>query len=250
FINNRIKDNSIRFINSVIENIDIRNSYPFITANNLNLEIKNSTFSNFYSDSGYIFEIINSYNHLNVIINDSTFKNTSSILTGKYLNTKISNVIFKDIASTQSIPAFSNAVSSSFKIENSMFYNLILSKGLFNEESSYDLNNIKFNNITSNSKALLYFVYSDVKMNIVEFNDITCIGDRGDSSFILYDSSENDVNMEINNLIGKNSQSNGPFIKIIGDSASIIINNSYINNIKSYGSIIDIFSNKVTIKLL
>jgi len=84
-------------------------------------------------------------------------------------------------------------------------------------------------------------------MNNIEFSNITCTGDNGDASFILYDSGENEKIIEINNLKGNYSQSNGPFIKIIGNSNSVIINDSSINNIISYGPIIEISSEKVII---
>jgi len=82
-------------------------------------------------------------------------------------------------------------------------------------------------------------------MNTVEFSNITCVGDSGDSSFILYDSGETNGKISIDNLKGKFSQSNGPFIKIIGNSNSFIINNSTMNNIQSYGPIIKVSSDKV-----
>jgi len=44
--------------------------------------------------------------------------------------------------------------------------------------------------------------------------------------------------MSIKNLKTQNGISNGPLIKIIGNNNEILLEDSYINNIISYGSII------------
>ncbi|OUM63858.1 hypothetical protein PIROE2DRAFT_9527 [Piromyces sp. E2] len=239
--------NILKITNSVFENIYIKSPYPLILADGLDLELKNTTFVNCFSDYGYLFDINKNYEQFNISVEDSTFTNTSSILTGDNNHIEISNSIFKNIISEKSIPAISNSRRSNIKIKNTEFNNLKLSKGLFNEESTYEFNNIKFYNIISNSKSILYFIYNDVILNNIEFNNITSIGDNSDASFILYDSSENKGKIEINKLNGNNSLSNGSFIKIIGNSNSIIINNSSINNIISYGPVIKVSSEKVII---
>ncbi|OUM63860.1 hypothetical protein PIROE2DRAFT_9529 [Piromyces sp. E2] len=86
-------------------------------------------------------------------------------------------------------------------------------------------------------------------MNNIKFSNITCIGDSGDASFILYNSDENKGKLDIKNLDGKDSLSNGPFIKVIGNSNSVAIYNSSLNNIISYGPIIKISSKKSVISM-
>jgi len=76
-------------------------------------------------------------------------------------------------------------------------------------------------------------------------NDISCVGDSGDTSFIFYDSGDINKKLVIKNMQVKNSKSNGPFIKIIGKVNELLLENSNITNIKSYGSIIEIQSNEV-----
>jgi len=117
--------------------------------------------------------------------------------------------------------------------------------GLFGEEGKYAFDNIRLSNIRSNSKALLKFIYSDIYINNMEVENIRCIGDRNDTSFILYDTGENVMKISINNLVIKNSISNGPFIKIKGNTSKVNFENFNLVNITSYGSIIDNLSKKV-----
>ena len=79
-------------------------------------------------------------------------------------------------------------------------------------------------------------------------NNVSCTGDSGESSFILYDT-DNSLNnkLQIDNLNVKNSVSNGAFIKVKGNSNEFVIKNSYINNINSYGPIIQYLSLNVII---
>jgi len=120
-----------------------------------------------------------------------------------------------------------------------------LSHSLFYEESIFTFNNIKLNNITTNSEALLHFINSNIEINHLEANNILCIGDGDATSFLLYNSYESDSQLFINDLNISNSKSNGPFIKILGESNNVIIENSNIENVESFGSIIKNASNKV-----
>ena len=116
---------------------------------------------------------------------------------------------------------------------------------LFNEESWYTFDNVKLENIKANAKALLHFIYKDTYINNFEVNNISCVGDSEDSSIILFDSSELGNSLSINNLNIKNSSSNGSFIKIIGNASEVTINNSNLNGLISYGSLINNLSTKV-----
>lgn len=107
------------------------------------------------------------------------------------------------------------------------------------------MNNIILNNIRINSKAIIYSFCTNLYINNLEAKNIKCIGDSGDTSFILFDSGEAENSFEIKNVIIKDSVSNGSFIKIIGNSNIVNISNSTVSNIKSYGPIIDNTSIKV-----
>ena len=107
---------------------------------------------------------------------------------------------------------------------------------------------MKLNNIVTNSKAILHFIYNDIYIDNLEVDNVHCIGDIDNTSLILFNSGELHKQLSINNSIIKNSITNGSFIKILGDTNEIIINNTNINNIKAYGQIIENSSNKVNIK--
>jgi len=101
-------------------------------------------------------------------------------------------------------------------------------------------------NIVTNSKALIKIIYNNIKINDFEVDNITCNGDSGDSSFIVFISNDSNKNsFQVNNFNIKNSYTNGQLIKINGGSNEIIMENLSISNIISYGSVIEISSKKV-----
>jgi len=91
----------------------------------------------------------------------------------------------------------------------------------------------------------LSFLYNDVIIDNIEVTDVKCIGENGNTSFILFDSGENSKKLSISNSKIINNKSNDSFIKIIGYSNDLIIENTKINNIVSYGPIIKNTSTKV-----
>lgn len=82
-------------------------------------------------------------------------------------------------------------------------------------------------------------------INHLEGENISCYGDGGESSFLLFDSGEEEKQLSINNLNVKNMKINGSLIKVIGKSSIVNIKNSNVYNITSYGSLIKYSSNKV-----
>jgi len=91
----------------------------------------------------------------------------------------------------------------------------------------------------------LYFIYNNIEINNIDAENIKCLGDGSDTSFILFDSGEIKKRLSINNLYAHNISSNGPLIKIIGNNNEFNMENSEINNIFSFGSVIDNLSEKV-----
>jgi len=125
-----------------------------------------------------------------------------------------------------------------------------ISSALFREDSKYAFKNIKFNNINTNSKYLLYFLYSDVSFDNIEVANVTCNGGSGDSSLIFFDSGSSFKKITLNQVNIKKLYSNGSLIIIKGDSNQLSISNSNINEVKSYGSVIDNVSKKVKINFI
>ena len=77
-----------------------------------------------------------------------------------------------------------------------------------------------------------------------------CNGDDGDSSLILFNSGEAEKKIELYNLNINNCSTNGPLIKITGSHNEVIIKDTIINNVNSYGLLIENNSEKVILKLL
>jgi len=115
-----------------------------------------------------------------------------------------------------------------------------LSNSLFEEESEYSFTNVTFKNIITNSNALIKCNHNDISFTNVEVDNVICAGDSDDSSLILFNSEyTNNKILHLNNIKITNSKSNGSFIKIVGDTNIFVIENSIINNIISYGPIIE-----------
>ncbi|ORX81129.1 hypothetical protein BCR32DRAFT_293444 [Anaeromyces robustus] len=234
----------LSIINSKFENIDIIDNIGLIYGEGLSLEIKNTTFDNCYSNSGFLFDIYKHYDDKKITIENTTFSKTSSLFQGDSCKYNITNSTFENINIKNSNPFLSNSKYSFFSISDTIFKNISLESSLFGEESTYNINNVELENIKSNSKALLYFLYKNISINNLNINNITCNGDNGYASFLLFDSGEELKNLTINNLKAENSLFNGSFIKIKGETNDISLKDSIITNNISYGSIIKNTSKK------
>jgi len=91
----------------------------------------------------------------------------------------------------------------------------------------------------------LYSLYSDISIDGFDSENIICNGDGGDSSLILFDSGEAEKKIELYNLNINNCSTNGPLIKITGNHNEVIIKDTIINNVNSYGPLIENNSEKV-----
>ncbi|OUM60242.1 hypothetical protein PIROE2DRAFT_14060, partial [Piromyces sp. E2] len=78
----------------------------------------------------------------------------------------------------------------------------------------------------------------------MEVDNVICFGDGGDTYFILFDTGDSTKRLIINNSIIKNSISNGPFIKFIGEGSVFTSENMIIDSVRTYGPIIDTESKK------
>jgi len=90
-------------------------------------------------------------------------------------------------------------------------------------------------------------MYNNININKNYVENISCIGEESNASYILFDSGEEKNKLSINNSIIKNSNSNGSFIQIIGESSELILKNTTFDNIISFGSIIKSESKMVLI---
>ncbi|OUM69480.1 hypothetical protein PIROE2DRAFT_2569 [Piromyces sp. E2] len=148
------------------------------------------------------------------------------------------------------IPALIYSRFSSITLKDIVFNNLIISAGLLYGESKYLINNIKLKNIKSNSKAIFDFYYNNVIINNIDIDNISCVGDKDDTSFILFNSGEDIKSLSIDHAKITNNISNGPFIKVIGDNNEFTLKNMEIKNNELYGSIIVNESKKSNITIM
>jgi len=90
-------------------------------------------------------------------------------------------------------------------------------------------------------------MYNTHYFNNVTITNIVNNGDAGEASFISFESREENQKLILKNISIDNGKSNGPFIKIKGNSNVIDIEDSNISNVKSYGAIIKNVSKKVLV---
>jgi len=122
--------------------------------------------------------------------------------------------------------------------------------GLFYEESKVNFQNVKLRDISTNGKGLINTFFNDLIINGLYAKNITCYGDEGDSSLILFNSDTVFKKANFSNMNINECTSNGPIIKILGTSNEISINNLNVNNVKSYGPLIDNLSDNVIIIII
>ncbi|OUM57021.1 hypothetical protein PIROE2DRAFT_18125 [Piromyces sp. E2] len=110
--------------NSIFENINIKGSMPLIEGINLKLDITNTTFTDCYSNSDYLFYIKSCNNVMSINVKNSTFSKTSNLFRGNYCGYNISDSVFKNIAIKNTIPVISDSAYSHFTISNTEFKDL------------------------------------------------------------------------------------------------------------------------------
>ncbi|OUM69251.1 hypothetical protein PIROE2DRAFT_2960, partial [Piromyces sp. E2] len=228
--------NKIILKDTIFENI-ISKHFGFNTR--LSLDIINSKFINNYSMSGFLF-----YTQDFVYVENSFFSNTTTLFKGSKCKYEIVDTIFENFYIDTNIPVIIDSRFASINITNSEFNNFKMMGSLFYEETKINLHNIKLNNVSTNSKGVIYSTFNNVQIDGLYAQDIICYGESGDSSIILFDSNTEIKELKINNINISNSFTNGPAIKITGISNEIYINNLNISNVKSYGPIIDNISYK------
>ncbi|OUM57795.1 hypothetical protein PIROE2DRAFT_17108, partial [Piromyces sp. E2] len=240
FVNSDSGYDYVEIKNSVFENIHANHLYPLINAKSFILEIENTIFSNCHTDYGFLFDIVNKFNDQgHIIIKNTTFTKSDTIFSGNNCKINITDSHISETISNRENPAIFYSKNSIINITNTEFSDLDLMVGLFYENAIYSFINIKFNNITTNAQALLHFLYIDIPFNNVEMSNIKCIGN---SSVFLFESDENEMIIDLNNLNVNSCVSNGPFMKTLGNNNHIVIKDSNLSNISSYGPVIDFSS--------
>ncbi|ORX64116.1 hypothetical protein BCR32DRAFT_273221 [Anaeromyces robustus] len=240
----------VSFDSCLFENINVKGSVPLIIAHGVILKIENSTFKNCLTDYGYLIDVKRNVKKTQQVeINNSVFKNTNSIIDGDYTIIYINDSVFENIIQKYSLPAISGSVYSNLYIKNTKFLNFNLTKELFEEESIHEFDNIELYNINSNAKSLFNILHSNATFTNIKINKVSCNGDERESSLILYNSSDAITKLTIGYLDIKDSNFNGPFIKIKGNSNEFEMYNSNINHVISYGPLINIYTKKIKVNI-
>ncbi|ORY44269.1 hypothetical protein LY90DRAFT_509706 [Neocallimastix californiae] len=132
----------------IFENININSNTPLIHSEQIMLTINNTTFSNCYSDYGYLIDV-NKHRYSDIVLKNIKVINSSSMFTGSYCRFTIEDSIFSNMSFKKSVPAISNSKYSIYTIKNTEFNNIYVGNSLFNEESTFIFSNVKLNNITT-----------------------------------------------------------------------------------------------------
>jgi len=143
--------------------------------------INNTKFIDVFSQNGFLVYVQN-----HIVIDNSKFSNTSLLFKGSGCKYDISNSLFENYFFSSSKPAIIDARSAKINVSNTEFRNFKLMDGLFYEESKVNLQNIKLRDISTNGKGLINTFYNDLIINGLYAKNVTCYGDEGDSSIILF----------------------------------------------------------------
>ncbi|ORX46842.1 hypothetical protein BCR36DRAFT_356203 [Piromyces finnis] len=239
---------SLKIKNSIFEKINVKTNHPLITGDKIFFEMENCKFINCHSNYGYLIEINNNLQTQNILVKNSIFEDVDSIFLGKNNSYEFTNCTFENTNMKKALPVIANAKYSKYTINNSRFRNLTLSNGLFGIESEFNFIHTKLIDIKTFSNPVIHCVNHNLFIDSMEVENLKCTDDIDHASFIVFDSGEIEKSILINNVSINNSHSNGPFIKINGESTQINILNSSINHVSSYDSIIKNNSKKSNIK--
>ncbi|OUM60982.1 hypothetical protein PIROE2DRAFT_13143 [Piromyces sp. E2] len=213
------------------------------------LILKNSFFENIKSELP-LFVAYKIYTNKYIFVEDSLFSNTDVMFKGSRNKCEILNTKFENYVINKLLPGFIDTRLGYVNVTNTEFSNSKLMGGLFHEESTVYFQNITIKNISTNHKGLIYSLYNNLEINGLEATNITCYGESGDSSLILFDSNYVQKNLKLNDININNCHTNGPIIKIKGNSNDVYINKLNITNVKSYGPLLDNLSDNVNYKLI
>jgi len=86
---------------------------------------------------------------------------------------------------------------------------------------------------------MIEIVYKNATFNNCTFKNISCVGDSEDSSLIKYTSSDYGNSLILDGITIKNCNSNGDLIVINGNNSFVNISNVTINDVSSYGSLLN-----------
>ncbi|ORX79748.1 hypothetical protein BCR32DRAFT_269275 [Anaeromyces robustus] len=245
FIESRTINNQIIISNTIFESSEVTHNVPYMHFIGTSVTIKNTTFSGCHTDNGYLIKIDKCFDNNKITIDNSKFDDVSTIFYGNYNTIDFKNSEIKNIHLKNSIPLFNNNKNTLINIINSSFRNLsTIGSSLLGSEATYNCSDVEFANVSTNAKAIIHLLYNSHSFNNVLAKNISNYGDISDASFIYFDSGEVMQILNLNNVNIINGKSNGPFIRISGDSNIINIKNSNFNKINSYGSIIKNYSKK------
>jgi len=99
--------------------------------------------------------------------------------------------------------------------------------------------------IKISSGSMINILFNSVSFKNCNFKNIVCIGESDNSSLIRFQSCDYGNTLNIKDVTINKCFSNGDLITIEGNNSSIIMSNLIINNVSSYGSIINDLSLKV-----
>jgi len=237
----------IVFQNSVLENINIQSSLPIIYGDSMTLSIKDSTINNCHSNEGSLFYYNKHWGNRYSVFENTHFINTSSILKSNKGNFDFTNCTFHNSTIKTPLAAIAEATDSKVLLTDVEISNLTIMGPLINKYSNITITNVTLDNVYTNSKALFHIIKTNASVNNLTVKNLKCVGDADDSSLILFDAVEGHHELRISHFMAEHCQSNGPLIKLIGNSVRMTFRYASVNNLKIYGSVIESKSPKTEI---
>ncbi|ORY56047.1 hypothetical protein LY90DRAFT_669544 [Neocallimastix californiae] len=249
---------TVNITNTIFENINIENNLPLMALSGAFINISNNYFKNCFSNANHLIEIQyfngETYPEL-YLFENNTFENTDTLFDFKKSTIILNGLYIRNCDSMKVTPLIDNTLDSTVKItiNDGVFENLkFKGNNLIGSEATYTLNNIKMYNITTSNKPILYATRKNFIITNSYISEIQGNGEITDTTLLKFDTESNIyASLDIINTTISNCVTNNPLIKILAEKSNAVnFNDVIINNIQSYGPLIENTVNNATMNLI
>ncbi|OUM62264.1 hypothetical protein PIROE2DRAFT_11522 [Piromyces sp. E2] len=205
--------------------------HGFLTSN----QQQNNVLELYFEDDYYDISLLDYYYDTTVESNISIIGNQNGTVFD-YNNNKRGRLIFNFLSNKGYTLKIKNIIFENFDSMGSAELEFLMINSLKSDKFFLIIENCTFQNNYHRLFKIHFSCTEQTHMNPSSGSEKTM--------FILIDSGENEHKIVLNNLNIKNGISNGPLIKIMGNSNSFLLTDSIFNKIESFGPVIDDISEK------